>query len=104
MYGTKKINLIFLKRNLINFLQFGALKYKELNQIKKKKCWCGKLWRDQPKVEGFGSIYIDGKFEGQHNFNVIGDISKCYVVNWWVMPILQYLCNNFTDNKVIIVK
>ena len=25
--------------------------------------------------------FVDGKFEGQHNFNVIGDISKCYVVN-----------------------
>ena len=25
--------------------------------------------------------FVDGKYEGQHNFNVIGDISKCYVVN-----------------------
>ena len=24
---------------------------------------------------------VDGKYEGQLNFNVIGDISKCYVVN-----------------------
>ena len=27
----------FFKRNLINFLQFGAIKLKELNQIKKIK-------------------------------------------------------------------
>ena len=34
-HQTTKFN--FLKRNLINFLQFGAIKSKKLNQIKKYK-------------------------------------------------------------------
>ena len=42
--------------------------------------------------------FVDGKYEGQHNFNVIGDISKCYVVNLWVMLLLQYFYNNSTTN------
>ena len=42
--------------------------------------------------------FVDGKYEGQQNFNVIGDISKCYVVNLWVMLLLQYFYNNFTTS------
>ena len=42
--------------------------------------------------------FVDGKYEGQLNFNVIDDISKCYVANLWVMLFLQYFYNYFTTN------
>ena len=58
-HQTTKFNL--KKINLINFLQFSAIKSKKLNQIKKyrlKKCRYGKLWKCQPKVKDFNFIYI----------------------------------------------